>query len=169
MQLVWKKMKYAVGGYFRAQFKIMFIVFVILTVGFLILRVDYALLLECVIAVLDFLPMLGTGTMLIPWAVLWALSGKLPICCRSCDLYAVTQVTRQLIQPKMVGDSIGMDAMTTLIFLFIGYRMAGLIGMIVAIPSGLILIQLYEAGAFAGVIASVRELADDMHRLRTGK
>lgn len=47
--------------------------------------------------------------------------------------------------------------------------MAGLIGMIVAIPSGLILIQLYEAGAFAGVIASVRELADDMHRLRTGK
>mgnify|MGYP002903329165 FL=1 len=113
--------------------------------------------------------MLGTGTILIPWAVLWALSGKLSSAAGLVILYAVTQVTRQLIQPKMVGDSIGMDAMTTLIFLFIGYRMAGLIGMIVAIPSGLILIQLYEAGAFAGVIASVRELADDMHRLRTGK
>lgn len=94
---------------------------------------------------------------------------KIVICCRSCDSVCGDADDRQLIQPKMVGDSIGMDAMTTLIFLFIGYRMAGLIGMIVAIPSGLILIQLYEAGAFAGVIASVRELADDMHRLRTGK
>ena len=150
LQLIGKKMKFAVGGYFRAQFKIMFIVFVILTAGLLVLRVPYAVLAAAGIAVLDFLPMLGTGTGLV-------------------ILYAVTQVTRQLIQPKMVGDSIGMDAMTTLIFLFIGYRMAGLIGMIVAIPSGLILIQLYEAGAFAGVIASVRELADDMHRLRTGK
>ena len=162
-------MKFAVGGYFRAQFKIMFIVFVILTAGLLVLRVPYAVLAAAGIAVLDFLPMLGTGTILIPWAVLWALSGKLSSAAGLVILYAVTQVTRQLIQPKMVGDSIGMDAMTTLIFLFIGYRMAGLIGMIVAIPSGVILIQLYEAGAFAGVIASVRELADDMHRLRTGK
>lgn len=169
LQLIGKKMKFAVGGYFRAQFKIMFIVFVILTAGLLVLRVPYAVLAAAGIAVLDFLPMLGTGTILIPWAVLWALSGKLSSAAGLVILYAVTQVTRQLIQPKMVGDSIGMDAMTTLIFLFIGYRMAGLIGMIVAIPSGLILIQLYEAGAFAGVIASVRELADDMHRLRTGK
>ena len=169
LQLIGKKMKFAVGGYFRAQFKIMFIVFVILTAGLLVLRVPYAVLAAAGIAVLDFLPMLGTGTILIPWAVLWALSGKLSSAAGLVILYAVTQVTRQLIQPKMVGDSIGMDTMTTLIFLFIGYRMAGLIGMIVAIPSGLILIQLYEAGAFAGVIASVRELADDMHRLRTGK
>ena len=126
----------------------MFIVFVILTAGLLVLRVPYAVLAAAGIAVLDFLPMLGTGTILIPWAVLWALSGKLSSAAGLVILYAVTQVTRQLIQPKMVGDSIGMDAMTTLIFLFIGYRMAGLIGMIVAIPSGLILIQLYEAGAF---------------------
>ena len=134
LQLIGKKMKFAVGGYFRAQFKIMFIVFVILTAGLLVLRVPYAVLAAAGIAVLDFLPMLGTGTILIPWAVLWALSGKLSSAAGLVILYAVTQVTRQLIQPKMVGDSIGMDAMTTLIFLFIGYRMAGLIGMIVAIP-----------------------------------
>jgi len=122
LQLIGKKMKFAVGGYFRAQFKIMFIVFVILTAGLLVLRVPYAVLAAAGIAVLDFLPMLGTGTILIPWAVLWALSGKLSSAAGLVILYAVTQVTRQLIQPKMVGDSIGMDAMTTLIFLFIGYR-----------------------------------------------
>ena len=168
IQMIGNKMKFAIGGYFRAQFKIMFVVFVLLAAGLLILRVPYAVLAAAGIAILDFLPMLGTGTVLIPWAVLWALSGKLSGAAGLVVLYAVTQVTRQLIQPKMVGDSIGMDAMTTLIFLFIGYRLSGLIGMIIAIPVGLILIQLYEAGAFAGVINSVRELAQDIHRLRTG-
>lgn len=168
LQMVGNKMKFAIWGYFRAQFKIMFVVFVLLAAGLLILRVPYAVLAAAGIAILDFLPMLGTGTVLIPWAVLWALSGKLSGAAGLIVLYAVTQVTRQLIQPKMVGDSIGMDAMTTLIFLFIGYRLSGLIGMIIAIPVGLILIQLYEAGAFASVINSVRELAQDIHRLRTG-
>ena len=168
LQMVGNKMKFAVWGYFRAQFKIMFIVFVLLTVGLLILKVPYAVLTAAGIAILDFLPMLGTGTVLIPWAVLWALSGNLSGAAGLVVLYAVTQVTRQLIQPKMVGDSIGMDAMTTLLFLFIGYRLSGLIGMIIAIPVGLILIQFYEAGMFAGIIKSVRELAQDIHRLRTG-
>lgn len=169
ISMVWKKLKYAVGGYFRAQFKIMFVVFVLLAVGFLILRVDYALLLGVIIAFLDFLPMLGTGTVLIPWAVCCALGGKLPLAAGLLVLYAVTQVTRQLIQPKMVGDSIGVDSMTTLVFLFVGYRMGGLTGMIVAIPVGLILIQLYEAGAFDHVIKSCRELAADIHTLRRGE
>ena len=169
ISMVWKKLKYAVGGYFRAQFKIMFVVFVMLAVGFLILRVDYALLLGVIIAFLDFLPMLGTGTVLIPWAVCCALGGKLPLAAGLLVLYAVTQITRQLIQPKMVGDSIGVDSMTTLVFLFVGYRMGGIMGMIVAIPVGLILIQLYEAGAFDHVIKSCKELAADIHTLRRGE
>lgn len=169
ISMVWKKLKYAVGGYFRAQFKIMFVVFVMLAVGFLILRVDYALLLGVIIAFLDFLPMLGTGTVLIPWALCCALGGKLPLAAGLLVLYAVTQITRQLIQPKMVGDSIGVDSMTTLVFLFVGYRMGGITGMIVAIPVGLILIQLYEAGAFDHVIKSCRELAADIHTLRRGE
>lgn len=169
ISMVWKKLKYAVGGYFRAQFKIMFVVFVLLAIGFLILRVDYALLLGVIIAFLDFLPMLGTGTVLIPWALCCALGGKLPLAAGLLVLYAVTQITRQLIQPKMVGDSIGVDSMTTLVFLFVGYRMGGITGMIVAIPVGLILIQLYEAGAFDHVIKSCRELAADIHTLRRGE
>lgn len=168
LQTIGKRMKFAVGGYFKAQFKIMFVVFALLTVGLLILRVPHAVLTAVGIAVLDFLPMLGTGTALIPWAILWVLSGNLSGAAGLVILYAVTQVTRQLIQPKMVGDSIGIDTLTTLLFLFIGYRVAGLIGMIVAVPVGLILLQLHEAGAFAGVTASVRELAQDIHRLRTG-
>lgn len=166
LHMVWAKMKYAVGGYFRAQFKIMFVVFVILAVGFLIMRIDYGILLAFLIAFLDFLPMLGTGTALIPWALFFALSGNLPRAAGLLILYGVSQVTRQLIQPKMVGDSIGVDTLTTLFFLFVGYRLGGLLGMIVAIPVGLIVIQLYEAGAFEHIIRSVKELAKDIHDWR---
>ncbi len=169
LQMVWDRLKYAVGGYFRAQFKIMGVVFVLLVIGFLILRIDYALLLAFLIAFLDFLPMLGTGTALIPWALFFALNGNLPRAAGLLILYAVTQATRQLIQPKMVGDSIGVDTLTTLVFLFIGYRVSGILGMIVAIPVGLILIQCYEAGAFDRVIRSGKELAEDIHALRFGE
>lgn len=167
IHLIWMNMKSAVGGYFRAQFKIMGIVGVILAVGFLVMQIDYGLLLALVIAVLDFLPMLGTGTALIPWALFCALSDALPRAAGLLVLYGVTQVTRQLIQPKMVGDSIGVDTLTTLFLMFVGYRLYGILGMIIAIPAGLILIQFYEAGAFENVIKNVHELMETLRRWRT--
>lgn len=166
LKLIWKKMKYAVGGYFRAQFKIMGVVWVILAVGFLVMGIDYAILLAALIALMDFLPMLGTGTALLPWALFCALSDALPRAVGLLVLYAVTQVTRQLIQPKMVGDSVGIDTLTTLFLLFVGYRISGLLGMIIAVPVGLILIQLYEAGAFDHLIRNVRELRQTIHEWR---
>ena len=158
--MIWKNLKTAVGGYFRAQFKIMGVVFALLAVGLLLLQVDYAVLLGLVIAFLDFLPVLGTGTVLLPWALYCALSGGLPRAAGLLVLYGVTQFTHQLIQPKMVGDSVGIDTLTTLFLIFIGYRLGGLVGMIVAIPVGLILIQLYEAGAFDEVAQNARELLE---------
>lgn len=169
LKMVWANLKYAVGGYFRAQFKIMGVVGVILAAGFLIMGIDYGILLAAVIALLDFLPMLGTGTVLIPWALFCALSDAIPRAAGLLILYAVTQLTRQLIQPKMVGDSIGVDTLTTLFLLFIGYRISGLLGMIVAVPAGLILIQLYEAGAFDHVVKNVRELAETIREFRNGR
>ena len=168
LKMVWSNLKYAVGGYFRAQFKIMGIVAVILAVGLLVMGIDYAVLLAAVIALLDFLPMLGTGTILLPWALFCALSDSLPRAAGLLILYAVTQLTRQLIQPKMVGDSIGVDTLTTLFLLFVGYRIDGLLGMIIAVPAGLILIQLYEAGAFEHVAKNVRELAETIREFRNG-
>lgn len=166
LRMVWENMKYAVGGYFRAQFKIMGVVGVILAIGFLIMRIEYAVLWAALIALMDFLPMLGTGTALLPWALFCALSDAVPRAAGLLVLYAVTQLTRQLIQPKMVGDSIGVDTLTTLFLLFIGYRCSGLLGMIIAVPAGLIVMQFYEAGAFEHVIGNVRELTEMIQRWR---
>ena len=168
LKLVWNRLTYALGGYFRAQFKIMGIVGIILFVGFLVMRIEYAVFLALIIAVLDFLPMLGTGTVMIPWALYLVLCGNLPLAAGLVILYAVTQVTRQLIQPKMVSDSIGIDTLTTLVFMFIGWRAAGLIGMIVAVPVGLIILKLSEAGAFDHILKSIKELREDIHALRRG-
>lgn len=164
--MIWDKLKIGVGGYFRAQFKIMFVIFLILAVGLLLIGIDYGILLAALIALLDFLPMLGTGTALVPWAAFFALTGELPRAAGLVILYGVTLLTHQLIQPKMVGDSVGLDALTTLVFLFIGYRLGGIVGMIVAIPAGMILIQLYEAGAFDHVLKNVRELNEAIHEWR---
>lgn len=147
-EIVHKKLSWIIGGYFAAQFKIMFVVAAILLVGFFVLGVSYTLPLAIAIAFLDLLPVFGTGTVLIPWAVLTLFEGRLPFAMGLAALYAVTQVVRQLIQPKIVGDSMGMNPLLTLFCLYVGFRVRGLGGMILAVPVGLIIIEFYHAGAF---------------------
>ena len=109
-------LKYAVGGYFKAQFKIMAVVFVILLCGFGIMGMHFSILLALGIAFLDFLPFFGTGTALIPWALYELLTGDYRRVVGLLILYAVTQIVRQLIQPKLVGDSIGLNPLLPLYF-----------------------------------------------------
>lgn len=159
-------LKSVVGGYFKAQFKIMGIVYVILVIGLLILKVNYALLVSFAIAFLDMLPFFGTGTVLAPWAIIKILSNDYQMAVGLLILYAVSQVVRQVIQPKIVGDTIGMDPLATLFFMFIGYKVSSIIGMIIAVPIGMILINLYQAGVFDNQIRCVRELVKDINEFR---
>lgn len=158
--------KSVVGGYFKAQFKIMFVVAIILLVGLSILRVDYAVVLALLIALLDFLPFFGTGTVLIPWAVIKVLSNDYKFAVGLLVVYAVSQLVRQLIQPKIVGDTIGLDPLFTLIFMYIGYKIKGVIGMIIGVPIGMIVINLYKNGAFDRIIRYIRIVIDDINEFR---
>lgn len=158
MSMVMYNLKYAVGGYFKAQFKIMAVVGLILLCGFLILGVDYAFLLAILIAFLDFLPFFGTGTALIPWAVYKFFVMDIKIAIALLIIYGITQLVRQIIQPKLVGDSIGLSPLLTLILLYVGYRVGSLLGMILAVPIGMIILNLYKAGAFDYILNDVRIL-----------
>lgn len=158
MSMVMYNLKYAVGGYFKAQFKIMAVVGLILLCGFLILGVDYAFLLAILIAFLDFLPFFGTGTVLIPWAVYKFFVMDIKIAIALLIIYGITQLVRQIIQPKLVGDSIGLSPLLTLILLYVGYRVGSLLGMILAVPIGMIILNLYKAGAFDYILDDVRIL-----------
>ena len=81
-------------------------------------------------------------------------------------IWLIGQLVRQVIQPKIVGDSIGMDAIPTLFLLYIGYRVAGVMGMILAVPIGIILVNLYEEGAFDTTRQSLRILVAGFNHFR---
>lgn len=166
MTMVMDNLKYAVGGYFKAQFKIMVVVFLMLLVGFSLIGVHFSILLALGIAFLDFLPFFGTGTALIPWAVYKFLVGNYRMAIALLILYAVTQVVRQLIQPKLVGDSMGLNPLLTLVLLYIGYKLGSVLGMIFAVPVGMIVVNLYQAGAFDYILDDVRILMEGIMSLR---
>ena len=166
MSMVIDNLKFAVGGYFKAQFKIMGVVCLILVIVFVILKVHFYFLLALLIAFLDFLPFFGTGTALIPWALYKLLVKDYRMSVGLIILYGVTQLVRQLIQPKLVGDSMGMQPLPTLLFLYIGYKAGGIFGMIFAVPIGMIVINLYKAGAFDYILEDVKILMEGILSLR---
>ncbi len=160
--LIRRSFRNAVGGYFKAQFKIECWIYVMLFV----LKVRYAPLVALGIAFLDFLPVFGTGTVMIPWAVIEILSRDYKMAVGLLIIWCSGQLVRQVIQPKIVGDSIGVDAIPTLFLLFIGYKLAGVMGMIIAVPIGIIVINLYEDGAFDTTRQSLKILAAGFNKFR---
>ena len=156
----------AVGGYFIAQFKIMGVIAVILYVGFKLLHIQHAVLLAIAIAVLDFIPFLGTGTALWPWALFQLLTGDVSMAAWLMVIYCICLPVHQILQPKFVGDTVGLDPLWTLIFMFIGYRLGGMLGMIIAIPVGMMLVGLVQEGAFEKLIADTKELIRDFNTYR---
>lgn len=166
LTMVVSNFKFSVGGYFKAQFKIMGVVGVILFVGLSILKVKYALVLSIIIAFLDFLPFLGTGTAFVPWCIYTLLTGDLKKFIFLLILYVTTQVVRQLIQPKLVGDEVGLKPLPTLVFIYIGYKLGGVLWMILAVPLGMIIINMIKAGAFDYIINDVKILVKGIKSLR---
>lgn len=155
-----------IGGYFLAQFRIMFVVAGILMAGFTVLGVRYSLVLAILISLLDFLPIFGTGTVLFPWAAVKLFTGEYPYAIGLVAIYVITQVVRQIIQPKIVGDSMGLPPLLTLFFLYLGFKVKGIAGMILAVPVGLVFINFYKYGAFDSLIRNARMLAEEINRFR---
>lgn len=166
MSFVMDNLRYAVGGYFKAQFKIMGIVFLILLVGLGVLGTGYFVLVALLIAFLDFLPFFGTGTAMIPWAVYEFFMGDYKTTAALLVIYVITQLVHQLLQPKLVGDSVGLNPLVTLLLLYIGYRLGGVLWMILTVPIGMVLINMCQAGAFDYIFDDVRILVEGILGLR---
>ena len=155
-----------IGGYFLAQFRIMCVVALILAAGFLVLGVRYGVLLAFLTAILDFLPIFGTGTVLFPWAVVKLFAGEYAYATGLILLYILTQVVRQIIQPKIVGESMGLPPLMTLFLLYLGFKLRGLTGMILAVPVGLVFINFYKYGAFDAMFRNFRMLMEAIQKFR---
>lgn len=158
MNMIKRGLKRAVGGYFKAQLKIEVWMYLLLGIGFWILGVRYAFIIAIGVAFLDLLPFFGTGTVLVPWAIIKLLNNDYRMVFGLLIIWGVGQLFRQLIQPKIVGDSVGLSPIPTLFLLYLGYRMGGVGGMIFAVPIGIILLNMYEEGVFDTTIKSIQIL-----------
>jgi sporulation integral membrane protein YtvI len=165
-RLISDNFKAAFGGYFKAQFKIMFILTIIMFIGFEVLRVGYSFLFALGIAFLDVLPVFGTGAVLWPWAIIDVITGNYIRAVGLVIIYLICQVVKQVLQPKMVGDSIGLHPLATLFFMFVGYRFYSVLGMIIGIPIGMVLVKLYRIGMFDRIIRGFRIIVKDINEFR---
>lgn len=111
-------------------FLIMLITFVELLIGFFALGVDNYVLTAAAVSLIDILPVLGTGTVLLPWSFLLFLQGDVKLAVGMIVLYIVISVIRNFTEPKIIGKQIGINPLFTLLFMFLGLKLAGLTGMI---------------------------------------
>lgn len=120
----------AILGYLRAQLILMLITMGQTLIGLYLLRVDYVLLITFVVGFLDLLPVLGPGLVFVPWIIIAFFLGQIRLAVALLVLYGIISLVRQLIQPKIVGDSIGIHPLETLISLYIGLKVLGVLGLI---------------------------------------
>lgn len=127
-----QRSKSALLGWLKAQATLAGITCCILAVGFLILRVPYWPVWAVAVALVDAVPLLGTGTVLIPWAVIDLIRGQHFMAIGLLCLYGVSFFTRTILEPRLVGRQLGIDPLVTLVFLYLGYRFWGIWGMLLS-------------------------------------
>lgn len=115
--------------YIKAYAIILFITFIQLLIGFFILKIPYALTLSAVIALIDILPVLGVGTVLVPWAAVLLLTGDSYTGVGLLIVFGVIWLVRQVSEPKIVGQSLGIHPLLTLAAMYIGFKLVGFGGL----------------------------------------
>ena len=118
--------------YLRACFLLGLLTFLQMFIGLALLRIPYAFILALLIALVDFLPLLGTGIILIPWAAVSLLLGEIKLGIGLLVLYAVSTVIRQILEPKLIGEGLGLHPLLSLAAMYAGLRLFGVWGMILA-------------------------------------
>ena len=142
------QIKGAAGGYIKTQLTLMAIVFAILSVGLGIAGVDYFILIAFAISLLDALPLFGSGMVLVPWAVFMLLRGRIGIGITLAALYLTIVLSRQILEPKILGKHIGIHPLITLAAMYTGLKLFGIFGMIIGPVIAVIVKNLYAAGIF---------------------
>ena len=163
---VFANLKNIFGGYIKVQLKIMCILIAVLYVGLFILKIRYAFVIAVVIGVLDFMPILGIGTILLPWVFFTILLGNYRLAIGLGLLYFVCLIIRETAEPKMFGKSLGLSTFSTFFIIYLGYKLGGLLGLIFALPLGIICINLFKSGALDVVIEDCKYIYIKVDKFR---
>ncbi|GAX90201.1 sporulation integral membrane protein YtvI [Effusibacillus lacus] len=153
-KVVYADLAAAIGGYIRGQTILITITAVQVLAGLLILQVPYAFSLSLLAAFLDILPLLGTGTLFVPWAAFSLITGDIRLGIGLLIVYGLIVVVRQVMEPRILANTIGLDPLATIVVMYAGYQAAGFIGLLLA-PFILIAFQsLLKVRAFDLILGS---------------
>lgn len=138
------RLKRTLGCWLKAQLKLSGITFTVATSGLFLLGIAHAPIWGAVIALVDAFPILGTGTVLVPWSLVSFLQGDRLAAFGLLALYGAASVTRAILEPRLVGRHLGLDPLVTLMALYAGFRLFGIFGMILSPMIAVTVTQLLE-------------------------
>ncbi len=139
LPVIKEKFSKTISGYIKAYLLIMLITFLEMFVGLSLIKVNYAFILAAVIAVVDILPVLGAGTVLVPWAVFCFVSSEPRRGIALLVLYGASLAIRQFAEPKIVGTTLGIHPLATLASVYLGLKFLGIAGIFAGPISALII------------------------------
>ncbi len=148
MDQVLASLRSSVFGFLRAQLLLSLITYAICFIGLMILDTGYELAISLLIVVVDILPILGTGSVLVPWASYQLLAGDIFTGIGLLLIFIVITVVRRSVEPKILGDAVGIGALSALISLYVGYELVGVIGVFL----GPIVVIVFMAARKAGLL-----------------
>ncbi len=132
--------------FFRGYMLLMLITFVELSIGLTLLDYPNSIIIAAIIAIVDILPVLGTGTVVIPWALIRLISGDVWAALALIILYLVITVVRNFLEPRVIGQQMGLHPLITLVSMFVGLRLFGFLGMLAVPVALIIIIKLFQNG-----------------------
>ncbi|MFB6467716.1 sporulation integral membrane protein YtvI [Cytobacillus sp. Hz8] len=144
-------LKKALFGFIKAQLTLISITTVIILIGLLVLRVNYAITIALITGIVDIIPYLGTGAIFVPWIIYEAISGDMGLAIGLGILYVIVLAQRQIMEPKVLSSNIGLDPLATLIALFVGFKLLGFIGLIAGPVTLVIITTLHRANVFKDI------------------
>lgn len=148
---VLQDLKKALFGFVKAQLTLISITTVIILIGLLILRVDYAITIALVTGLVDIIPYLGTGAVFVPWIIYEVIVGEVSLAIGLGVLYIIVLVQRQVMEPKVLSSNIGLDPLATLVSLFVGFKLIGFLGLIAGPVTLVLITTLHKAKVFQDV------------------
>lgn len=152
----------AFGGYVRARLLVAIGVGAIEFVGFIIIGQPYALILALIMVVLDFIPIIGSGTVIVPWATICLFTGHIGYGLKLLAIYGVISVFRNMAEPKVVGTQTGLSPILSLITIYIGMQVAGIVGMILGPVLTMTIINTLKIGVFSNTIKDIKLAISDI-------
>lgn len=140
LRTIWSDLKQALFGYLRAQLFLISITMFIITAGLIVLRVDYAITIGLLIGIVDLLPYLGVGAVMIPWIIYCFAIDQTSLGIGLSIVYGIVLFTRQIMEPKVLASTVGLDPLLLLVAMFVGMQLFGFLGLIVG-PVALVLLS----------------------------